>query len=276
MLLADDLETTRIRTPWVTWGLMAVCTAIYLLQLSQPAVEDALALWPQEWRDGWRQPTQWQHLFGYMWLHGGWLHLAGNLLVLWVFGDNIEDALGHARMLLLYVLAGLAGGALHAVLGADPKTPLVGASGAIAGIMAAYLLLYPRAKLFVLAFARAPVLVPAGWFVAAWFATNAFEALTGGHGGEADVAWWAHIGGFLVGLALVGPLCQPGVALFQPAVVHPSPRFGWLRRVSFDFAPEAVPHAPGASGGHGWWDPQLAAIGKAAIFVLLMILGAWF
>ncbi len=277
MLLADDLPLSRLRHAWVTWGLMAACLLGFLVQLAPGStLEQQLALWPGQWRANPGSPAQWPHLLGYMFLHGGWLHLGGNLLVLFVFGDNVEDALGHGRFLLLYLLAGLAGGALHALLGTDPEVPLVGASGAIAGLMAAYLLLYPRAKLFLLAFARVPVLVPASWFVAAWFGMNLLQALHSAPGGEQDVAWWAHIGGFVTGLALVGPLRQPGVALFQPALASPSPRLGWLRRVSFDFAPEMRPDANRADTGDDAADGRLAALGKAALFVLLLFLSAWF
>lgn len=276
MLLADDLPMSRIRHAWVTWGLMVVCCLAFAVQLAAPGFEEQLALWPKDLRANPRDPMQLLRLASYMFLHGGWLHLAGNLLALFVFGDNVEDALGHWRSLLLYMLAGILGGALHVVLGKDPEMPLVGASGGIAGIMAAYLLLYPRAKLFVLAFARLPVLLPASWFVASWFGVNLLEAATGGHGGEHDVAWWAHIGGFITGLLLVAPLRQPGVALFQPALAQPTEHLGWLRRVSFDFAPQLRPQQPGESVGYGQSDGSLAAIGKAALFVLLLFLSAWF
>jgi membrane associated rhomboid family serine protease len=276
MLLADDLPLARIRTAWVTWGLMAACIASYIVQLGSTPLEDALALWPKDLLANPRDPHQLLRLLGYMFLHGSWLHLGGNLLVLFVFGDNVEDALGHLRFLLLYLLAGVAGGALHSILTTDPETPLVGASAAIAGVMAAYLLLYPRAKLFVLAFARLPVLLPASWFVAAWFGVNLLEAATGGHGGERDVAWWAHIGGFVIGLALVLLLRQPGVALFQPALTQPSERLGWLRRVSFDFAPQLRPQQPGEALGYGGGDGRLAALGKAVLFVVLLFFSAWF
>ncbi len=276
MLLADDLPMSRIRYPLVTWGLVFVCTLTFAAQLAAPGFEEQLALWPQDLRANPRDPTQLLRLVGYMFLHGGWLHLAGNLLALFVFGDNVEDALGHWRYLLLYLLAGILGAALHVALGKDPEVPLVGASGGIAGIMAAYLLLYPRAKLFVLAFARLPVLLPASWFVASWFAVNLLEAATGGHGGEHDVAWWAHIGGFIAGMVLVAPLRQPGVELFQPALAQPTERLGWLRRVSFDFAPQLGPQQPGEAVGYGHADGTLAALGKAALFVVLLFLSAWF
>ena len=276
MLLADDLPLSRIRTAWVTWGLMAACVAGFVAQLGGSPLEDMLALWPKDLLANPKDPDQLLRLAGYMFLHGGWLHLGGNLLVLFVFGDNVEDALGHLRFLLLYLLAGVAGGAAHCLLGPDPETPLVGASGAIAGVMAAYLLLYPRAKLFVLAFARLPVLLPASWFVAAWFGMNLLEAAMGGHGGDHDVAWWAHIGGFVTGLALVLPLRQQGVALFQPALASPSPRLGWLRRVSFDFAPEVKTGEAHESHGYGLVDGRLAAVGKALLFVVLLFFSAWF
>jgi membrane associated rhomboid family serine protease len=271
MLLADDVPLSRLRHAWVTWTLILLCLGVFLLQIAGALPEEALAVWPLLMREAPGNPGSWMRLLSYMFLHAGWLHLAGNLLVLLVFGDNVEDALGHGRFLLLYLAAGVVGGALHGLLVPEAGLPLVGASGAIAGVMAAYLLLYPRATLFVAAFGRWPTLVPASWFVAAWFAVNLVEALRGGHGGGSfEVAWWAHIGGFVTGLALVGPLRQPGVALFQPAPAVPLRSFGWLRRISFDFSPGTGPGQP------DWHDRRLLALGKAALFILLLFFSAWF
>lgn len=146
-----------------------------------------------------------------MFLHGGWLHLAGNMLYLWIFGDNIEEKLGHARYLGFYVICGIVAGALHVFIDPASTIPTVGASGAISGVLGAYLLMFPRARVltvipvfFFIQLVELPALFVLGfWFVIQFFnglASLGFE--TGGMGG---VAWWAHIGGFLAGMALVAP-----------------------------------------------------------------------
>ena len=150
-------------------------------------------------------------LFTSMFLHGGWLHLAGNMLYLWVFGDNVEDKLGHGRYLVFYLVCGLAASLLHVFIAPSSSMPTVGASGAISGILGAYLLMFPRARVvtvipifFFLQFAELPALVVLGF----WFVMQFFSGLislgyeTGGMGG---VAWWAHVGGFVAGLILILP-----------------------------------------------------------------------
>jgi hypothetical protein len=149
--------------------------------------------------------------FTSMFLHGGWLHLAGNMLYLWVFGDNVEDKLGHGRYLVFYVVCGLAASLLHVFIAPSSSMPTVGASGAISGILGAYLLMFPRARVvtvipifFFLQVAELPALVVLGF----WFVMQFFSGLislgyeTGGMGG---VAWWAHVGGFVAGLILILP-----------------------------------------------------------------------
>lgn len=274
MLLADDQPLQRIRRAWATLALIGACLLGWAAQLADGRLLLEHALWPAALRDSPGDPAVLLSLLGYQFLHGGWLHLGGNLLVLFVFGDNVEDALGPWRFLALYLLAGVGGGLLHALLVPDPLTPMVGASGAIAGLMAAYLLLYPRAKLLVLAFGRWPVLLPASWFVGAWFGVNLLAGLE--VKAEDEVAWWAHIGGFLAGLALLLVLRPRGVALFQPALASPAPPLGWLGRVAFDFAPEAAPRHGAPLADAGLLDGKLAALVKAALFVVLIFLSAWF
>jgi hypothetical protein len=143
-----------------------------------------------------------------MFLHAGWLHLLGNMWFLWIFGDNVEDYLGHLRFLLFYLLCGLAASAAHLVFNWNSTLPTVGASGAIAGVLGAYLLLFPGARILTLV----PVFfvwlmeLPAYVILIYWFvlqllrgtATSLAETAPGG-----GVAWWAHVGGFVAGLALV-------------------------------------------------------------------------
>jgi membrane associated rhomboid family serine protease len=150
-------------------------------------------------------------LFSSMFLHGGWLHLGGNMLYLWVFGDNVEDKLGHGRYLLFYVLTGLAASFAHIAIDPLSEIPTVGASGAISGVLGAYLLMFPGARVVTLIpvfmflqVAELPALVVLGlWFVLQFF--NGLASLGYETAGMGGVAWWAHIGGFVAGLILVKP-----------------------------------------------------------------------
>jgi membrane associated rhomboid family serine protease len=154
-------------------------------------------------------PATWIPFLSSMFLHGGFLHLGGNMLSLWIFGDNVEDRMGHFRYLLFYLAAGLAGGLAHVLTNAPSVLPSIGASGAIAGVMGAYVILYPNARVLTLI----PIFIfiqiveiPAVIFLGFWFLLQFFSgtlslgAATYQQGG---VAWWAHIGGFLVGAATV-------------------------------------------------------------------------
>ncbi|MBI4410831.1 MAG: rhomboid family intramembrane serine protease [Gemmatimonadetes bacterium] len=143
-----------------------------------------------------------------MFLHGGWLHLIGNMWFLWLFGNNIEDSMGHLRFLVFYLLTGLAAGAAHIWSAADSPVPTVGASGAISGVMGAYLILYPRVRihtLFILFVFIRIIPIPAWFVLAEWFVVQFLAGSTTPvvGGGEGGVAYWAHIGGFVVGLVAV-------------------------------------------------------------------------
>ena len=148
-------------------------------------------------------------LFTSIWLHGGWLHLIGNMWFLWIFGDNIEDTLGSLNYLVFYVLCGVAAGLTHLIFNADSRVPTVGASGAIAGVMGAYLLKYPRANVLTLI----PIFIffttmelPAWVILIYWFVIQLFSGVGSvgySHLSQGGVAWFAHIGGFLVGMALI-------------------------------------------------------------------------
>ena len=140
-------------------------------------------------------------LLTYMFLHGGWLHLIGNMLFLWVFADNIEDAFGHTAFVFFYLLTGIAGALLHVALYPDSREPLIGASGAVSGVLASYLLLFPRARILVLLFLAIPMRLPAIVVLGGWIALQFYHIFADDNSGEA-IAWWAHIGGFAAGLAL--------------------------------------------------------------------------
>src|SRR5262249_37714187 len=147
------------------------------------------------------------------WLHADWMHLIGNMLFLWVFGDNVEDAMGHLRFLLFYVVCGVAGGLAYALLGPQAsETPLVGASGAVSGVIAAYLVLYPRVRVWILLFWRIPLPVPALWCLGGWILLQFWQLVFGS--GETQVAWLAHVGGLTTGAVLVILLKRREVPLF--------------------------------------------------------------
>jgi len=141
-----------------------------------------------------------------MFLHGGLLHIAGNMLYLWIFGNNIEDATGRARFIVFYVLCGLLAATAHAFMNRSSLTPMIGASGAISGVLGAYLLLYPRARVVTLVmfgFYIRTIEVPAMFVLGFWFVLQFLNALISG-GSGAGVAWYAHIAGFVAGLLLIG------------------------------------------------------------------------
>jgi membrane associated rhomboid family serine protease len=148
-------------------------------------------------------------LFTSMFVHAGWAHIAGNMLFLWVFGDNVEDRVGHLRYLGFYLLCGLAAAAMQTAVAPGTDVPSVGASGAIAGVLGAYLLLYPKAivQVVILPLFFWPFFIPAALLIVIWFAMQLFAGL--GELGQATagsgVAWWAHVGGFVAGLLLILP-----------------------------------------------------------------------
>jgi membrane associated rhomboid family serine protease len=158
--------------------------------------------------------------FTSMFLHGGWLHLLGNMWILWIFGDNVEDRLGRTRYVLLYLASGVAASLMHIYTNAGSPVPTIGASGAIAGVMGAYFRFYPNAKVETLVppFIFGPYFVlPAALFLGFWFLLqffNGFLSLAVGRESFSGVAWWAHVGGFLFGFV---------VCLFAPR--KPIPRY---------------------------------------------------
>ena len=147
-----------------------------------------------------------------MFLHGSWGHLAGNMIFLWVFGDNVEDCLGSLRYALFYLACGVAGALAYAFALPSSEAPLIGASAAISGVVAAYLMLYPHVHVFGLVFNWLPVSIAAVYCVGAWIALQIGAALLGA---DPEIGWWAHVGGIVAGAVLVAVLKRPQVRLFS-------------------------------------------------------------
>ncbi len=151
-------------------------------------------------------------------IHVDFWHLAGNMLFIYVFGDNVEDAMGHARYALFFIACAIAACWLHVIAYPQSDSPLVGASGAAAGIVAAYLMLHPKMKVWVLFLGRIPLKLPALYLLGGWVAYQVFMFVTDPDG---VISWAAHVGGIVAGLALVTVLRRPGVPLFDRAIVLP-------------------------------------------------------
>lgn len=204
--LYDTVRARRI--PIVNWLLVAlnVLAFLYELRLSGRGLEMFIRTWGLSPARLLSSPQIfWVTIFTSMFLHGGWFHLLSNMWVLFIFGDNVEDRLGSGRYLLFYLLSGVAAALLQTYILRRSGGPMIGASGAIAGVLGAYLLFFPRsrvASLVPIFFIFTVIEIPAAVFLLFWFVSQLFSgwlALQGG--GASGIAWWAHIGGFLFGLA---------------------------------------------------------------------------
>ena len=215
--IRDDVPNTT--TPWVNYFLIALNIVVFLFEIALAPnarnefiyqfgvvpshttallagirVSPEIALVP---------------LFTSMFLHASWLHLLANMWALWIFGDNVEDHLGHGRYLLMYMLAGLAGSLLHIAFNPTSQIPSVGASGAIAGVMGAYFVLYPRARVLTLVpfffvfFLWLPAWVVLGYWFVVQFLGGAATAIAYSKESGGGVAFWAHVGGFCSGLLMI-------------------------------------------------------------------------
>ncbi len=197
-------------TPYVVYALIAANVLAFLLELPHMGSERAMFAFWQDWAMIPAAVTQGGEVHGIvtsMFLHAGFLHLGGNMLFLWIFGDNLEDQLGHLGFLTFYMTAGVAAALAH--IAADPGSviPTVGASGAIGGVMGGYLLLFPRARVDILVifviFFRV-FTIPAWIMLGLWFAMQVLSGLSTPTDGG-GIAYWAHAGGFLAGIALTLP-----------------------------------------------------------------------
>lgn len=241
-------DNPHFLTPYATYAIIALNAAAWALFQgfgSEPALSRSvctLGLIPGELlgtlTEGTRIPVSqqalcvisggpvWHTAVTSMFLHGGWLHILSNMWFMWIFGNNVEDSMGHLRFVLFYLLCGLAAAALQVASNPDSGIPMVGASGAIGGVMGAYVLLYPRVHvhmLIFLGFFVTTVAVPAVFMLGYWFLLQ----LVGGVGSigatGGGVAFWAHIGGFVAGATLI--------LLFRdPRLVARHPYHGWQKR----------------------------------------------
>jgi len=213
--LRDNIPSSRF--PAVTLGIIALNVLVFLKELKLgPHLEEMLvqfAVIPARYTrpDVAADFSLYQHLFAFfssMFLHGGWIHLLGNMWTLWIFGDNVEDRLGRIRYVMLYLAGGIAAALLHIFFNAGSLVPTIGASGAIAAVMGAYFRFYPFAKVETLVppFFFGPTFVlPAVLFLGWWFLLQLFNGSLSlaAHGrGFSEVAWWAHVGGFLFGFII--------------------------------------------------------------------------
>lgn len=231
--LRDTIPSRSV--PLVNGALIAACVGAFVLQLLAGNGGEALVrafgfvparlFHPGELGPG-ALGLGVTGLFTSMFLHGGLLHLAGNMLFLWIFGDNVEDALGHGRYLLFYLGSGVLAALLQGLFATTSLVPLVGASGAIAGVLGAYFVLYPHARIVTIVplfFLFPLVEVPAFLFLLVWFLLQFWQGsaslLDAGRAAGGGVAWWAHVGGFAAGIALL--------LVLKPRR-RPAPRY-WIR-----------------------------------------------
>ncbi|MBO0143889.1 rhomboid family intramembrane serine protease [Agrobacterium sp. Ap1] len=227
--LHDTNELKYIRVQWVTISLIVLNVLAWLFTTLAPVeqaeraslvlgfipalifdhavLDPSLVLVPED-----------MTFLTYAFLHIDFWHLAPNMLFLWVFGDNVEDALGHFRFLIFYLLCAAAGAALHGFVTPQSEGPLIGASGAISGVVAAYFLLHPRVRVWVLVLFRIPLPLPAFIPLALWIAQQ-FVML--GLNMDDAVSWGAHVGGIIAGALLVLVMRRPGVPLFDRQIVTP-------------------------------------------------------
>lgn len=203
------------RPPVITVLLIAANLGVFAyevwLSLQGGGALDAFvtrhALVPSRLIAGWSDEAQWLTLLSHMFLHGGVGHVLGNCWFLWVFGNNVECKLGHFGYLLFYLASGLGAAGLQIAVSPESAVPMVGASGAISGVLGGYFILLPTAWIVTLVPWIVPIVpVPAFLFLILWFAlqaVNGFGALMSGTAGAGGVAWWAHAGGFITGVCLV-------------------------------------------------------------------------
>ncbi|WP_455206480.1 rhomboid family intramembrane serine protease [Kaarinaea lacus] len=225
--LHDDNPTSIF--PVVTIAFIAICVLVFFWELSLgPATEQAFYTYgaiPAVVVGGKLLPPQfdviptWVTVFTSMFMHGGWMHIIGNMLYLWIFGNNVEDAMGHGRFVVFYLVCGIAAFLAHALGDVNSQIPTIGASGAISGVLGAYLLLHPRARVLVaipLGFFIYTTRLPAAIVLAFWFVLQLLNSAAAS-AGESGVAWGAHVGGFVAGMALIPFFKSRRVKLFSQA-----------------------------------------------------------
>jgi membrane associated rhomboid family serine protease len=208
--VSDDVRSRHF--PIVNVSIVIACTLVFIYEITLTPFDlnrffDDYAVIPAD-LDAWRHDPDSLRIPATVitsaFLHGGWLHLIGNMIYLWVFGDNVEDALGHIAYLAFYLVSAVGAVLLQVAFTLDSTIPMLGASGAIAGVLGGYLVLYPRVRVDVLFF---PFLIPiqAFWLIIFWFGLQVISgvATIGDTSAGSGVAFWAHVGGFITGLAIM-------------------------------------------------------------------------
>ncbi|MBT8126822.1 MAG: rhomboid family intramembrane serine protease [Gammaproteobacteria bacterium] len=228
MFPIHDDTPTRL-TPYFTYGVIIACVLIFIWQLSLgdlgPSAIYSFGVIPAVLLSGKSLPVgldilpAWMTIFSSMFLHGGWMHLIGNMLYLWVFSNNVEDAMGHKRFIVFYLMCGLLAAMTQAMLDPASEIPMIGASGAVSGVLGAYLLLHPHARILVIipiGFLIYTPWIPAFWVLGFWFVLQIFNSwLSASDAG--GIAYGAHMGGFVAGMLLIPLFKYRNVPLFAPA-----------------------------------------------------------
>jgi len=222
MFPIGDENAKGVGVAWVTMVVIALNVVAYLLEINRPegAIQAFVQAWgvvPREYSAGTDLPPTipypyWSTLVTSMFLHAGWGHLGGNMLFLWIFGDNIEHRIGHTRFIVFYLACGLAAGIAHILFNSESNIPTVGASGAISGVMGGYLLLFPRNRVYVLTWggvATVPAVLMLGLWIVVQFVNSVGSVASTPETEGGGVAYLAHVGGFVAGLALA-PLFSLG------------------------------------------------------------------
>ncbi len=219
--LYDTLRSRRFAVVnWLLIGLNFV-VFFYELSLSSAGLNRFSSVWGLVPTRLMAHPeSDWITIFSAMFIHGGWFHILSNMWVLFIFGDNIEDRLGHARYLIFYLLSGVAAALLESFLLAGSNVPMIGASGAIAGVLGAYLISFPRARIASIVpifFIFTIIEIPAWIFLLFWFVSQLFSGWLSLEGAAASsgIAWWAHVGGFLFGLLAVNLMAPRRTAYYS-------------------------------------------------------------
>ncbi len=226
--LHDDNPTNI--NPVITIGFMVICTLTYLWQVnlddqigqaviySFGVTPTVLLNYTQLSPELYVVPAE-VTIITSMFIHGGLLHLAGNMLYLWIFGNNVEDSMGYGKFFIFYLLCGIAAALTQALVSPQSNIPMIGASGAVSGVLGAYLLLYPHAKVLIVV----PIIiilktfrVPAMFVLGLWFVLQLVNSANATPD-EGGTAWWAHIGGFITGMVLIPFFKDDNVPLFAPA-----------------------------------------------------------
>ena len=264
------------RTPVISWLILAICVTVFLWQTSlSSAVEyklflgfgvvPSLLFGHQDLPDGLTAVSPYISIFTSMFLHGSWLHLGSNMLYLWIFSDNVEDSMGSVKFILFYSLCGIGAALCQSVIDPYSVTPMVGASGGIAGVLGAYVLLHPKAsvRVFMLILIFIRIISLPAWVVLGIWIAGQFISAPAALSGSGGVAYFAHIGGFLTGMALIPFFKHRNIGLFDRYM--PAHRTEWSAQpISFaELKTEAAERYPrgcrrmGRSGGRGGSVPSV-------------------